>query len=93
MLTRTKSIPTFLRDIVMLKTNTQNFMTQNKNQNTFYTQAQIICYGMFKFVPTSGFKWIYPKEFDSNKYTNNSSKTCDLEVGLKYSKELYEQHN
>ena len=37
MLTRTKSIPTFLRDIVMLKTNTQNFMTQSKNQNTLYT--------------------------------------------------------
>ena len=26
-------------------------------------------YAMFKFLPTSGFKWIDPKEFDLNKYT------------------------
>ena len=29
-------------------------------------------YGMSKFLPTSGFKWIDPKGFDLNKYTNNS---------------------
>ena len=36
------------------------------------------------FLPTSGFKWIFPKEFDLNKYTNNSSKGCVLEVDLEY---------
>ena len=29
-------------------------------------------YSMSKFLPTSGFKWIDPKEFDLNKYTSNS---------------------
>ena len=29
-------------------------------------------YGMSKFLPTSGFKWLDPKEFDLNKYTSNS---------------------
>ena len=29
-------------------------------------------YAMSKFPPTSGFKWIDPKEVDLNKYTNNS---------------------
>ena len=38
-------------------------------------------------LPTSGFKWIDPKEFDLNKYTNNSLKRCVLEVDLEYLKE------
>ena len=48
---------------------------------------------MSKFLPTSGFKWIDPKEFDLNKYTNISSKRCLLEVDLEYPKELNELHN
>ena len=48
---------------------------------------------MSKFLPTSGFKWIDPKEFDFNKYTNNSSKGCVLEVHLEYPKEFHELHN
>ena len=43
---------------------------------------------MPKFLPTSGFKWIDPKEFDLNKYTRNSLKGCLLEVDLEYSKEI-----
>ena len=50
-------------------------------------------YAMSKFLPTSGFKWIDPKEFDLNKYTSNSSKVCVLEVDLEYPKELRELHN
>ena len=46
-----------------------------------------------QFPLTSGFKWIDPKEFDLNKYTNNSSEGCVLEVGLEYPKELRELHN
>ena len=48
---------------------------------------------MSKFLPTSGFKWINPKDFDLNKYTSNSSKGCALEVDLEYPKELRELHN
>ena len=48
---------------------------------------------MSKFFPKSGFKWIDPKEFDLNKYTNNSSKRCLLEVDLEYPKELHKLHN
>ena len=29
-------------------------------------------YPVSKFLPTSGFKWIDPKEFYLNKYTSNS---------------------
>ena len=41
---------------------------------------------MSKFLPTSGFKWIDPKEFYLNKYTSNSSKGCALEDNLEYPK-------
>ena len=50
-------------------------------------------YVISKFLPTSGFKWIDPKELDLNKYTSNSSKGCVLEVDLEYPKELQELHN
>ena len=48
---------------------------------------------MSKFLATSGFKWIDPKEFDLNKYTSNSSKGCILEVDLEYPKELRELYS
>ena len=48
---------------------------------------------MCKFLPTSGFKWIDPKDFDLNKYSSNSSTGCVLEVDLEYHKELRELHN
>ena len=50
-------------------------------------------YAMSKFLLTSGFKWIDPKEFDLNKCTSNSLKGCVLEVDLEYPKELRELHN
>ena len=31
-------------------------------------------YAMSKFLPTSVSRWIYPEEFELNKYTSNSSK-------------------
>ena len=37
---------------------------------------------MPKFFLSGWFKWIDPKEFDSNKYSNNSSKNSVLEVDL-----------
>ena len=48
---------------------------------------------MFKFLPTSGFKWIDLKELDLNKYTSSSSKGCVLEGDLEYPKELREFHD
>ena len=48
---------------------------------------------MSKFHPTSGFKWMDPKEFDWDKYTSKSSEGCVLEVDLEYPKKLCELHN
>ena len=45
-----------------------------------------------RFLPTIGFTWIDPKEFDLNKYTSNNCKGCALEVDLEYPKELRELH-
>ena len=43
---------------------------------------------MSKFLPTNGFKWINPKEFDLDKYTSNSSNGCFLEADPEYPKKL-----
>ena len=43
---------------------------------------------MSKLPATGGFKWINPKDFDSNKYTSNSLNSCVLEVDLGYPKGL-----
>ena len=51
-------------------------MIQNKNQDANDCHD----YAMSKFLPTSGFKWIDPKEFYLNKCTSNSSKEGFLEV-------------
>ena len=50
-------------------------------------------YVMSKFLPTSGFKWIDPKEFTLNKYISNSSRGCVLKINLEYHKELRELDN
>ena len=48
---------------------------------------------MSKFLLTTGFNWIDPKESGLNKCISNSSKGCVLEVDLEYPKELRELHN
>ena len=48
---------------------------------------------MSKFHPTTGFKWIDPKEFDLNKYNDNSSRAYALEAYLKYPKKICELHD
>ena len=48
---------------------------------------------MSKFLPTTVFKRIDPKEFESNKYTSNSWYVCVLEIDLRYPKELQELRN
>ena len=55
-------------------------MTQNKNQNLFKDTNNLYGYAVSKFLPTSGFTWIDPKEFNLNKWTSNSSEGCVLEV-------------
>ena len=48
---------------------------------------------MSKFLSASVFKWVDPKEFDLNKYTNNTSKRLVLQVDPEYPKELCELNN
>ena len=48
---------------------------------------------MSKFISTSGFKWINPKEFGLNKSTSNSSNGFVLEVELEYRKKIRELRN
>ena len=50
---------------------------KQESKHIIYLDAnKLYGYAMSKFLPISGFKWIDPKEFESNKYTNNSSKAC-----------------
>ena len=63
-------------------------MTQNKNQNIIYLDANnLYGYAMSKF------QMDISKMFNLNKYTSNSSKVCIIEVDLEYPKELRELHN
>ena len=66
-------------------------MIQNKKQSTEYNQTQnnLYSYAIPKFLRTSGFKWIDPKNFDLNTYTSYSV----LEVNIGYSKDLPELYN
>ena len=45
------------------------------------------------FFQQAASKWIDPKEFDLNKYTNNSSKGCVLKDYLEHPQELKELLN
>ena len=62
---------------------------KQESKRSIYLEANdLYGYAMSKFLPTSGFRWIDPKEFDLNEYASNSSKVCVLEVDLEYHKEL-----
>ena len=75
----------FLIDIVRPAKSIWNLLTQSKNQKHMYLDASnLYGYAVSKFLPTSGFKCIDPKEVDLNKYTSNISKGCVLEVDLEY---------
>ena len=60
----------------------------NNKYLKYYDASNLYGYPMSKFLPTSGFKWIDPKELDMKKYTNNSSIGSVFEVDLECSKEL-----
>ena len=66
---------------------------QESKHITYLDANNLYGYAMSKFLVTSGFKWLDPKEFDLNKYTSNGSKGCVLEVDLEYPTELKELRN
>ena len=43
---------------------------------------------MYKFLPTSGLKWINFNEFDLNKYSSKRSNFYVVEVDLEYRNEF-----
>ena len=49
---------------------------------TYYVFYMVIW--CLKFFPRNEFKWVNPRDFDSNKHTSNRSKICDLKVDLEY---------
>ena len=57
---------------------------QESKHIIYLDENNLYGYAMSKFLPTSGFKLIDPKEFNLNKYTSNSSKGCAAEVDLEY---------
>ena len=72
----------------------KRYEPKQESKYIIYLEANnLYGYAMSKFLPTSGFKWIDLKDFDSNKYSSNSSKGCVLEIDLEYPKELCELHN
>ena len=72
----------------------KSYDPKQESKHIIYLHANnLYGYAMSKFLPTSGFKWIDPKEFDLNKYICSSCKGCVLEVDLEYPKELQELHN
>ena len=58
-----------------------------QNANNLYD------YAISKFLPTCIFKWLNPEDFDSKKYSSNTSRECVLETDLECSKESNELHN
>ena len=66
---------------------------QESKHSIYLDATDLYGYAMSQLFPTSGFRWIDPKEFDLNIYASNSSKGCVLEVDLEYHKELRELYN
>ena len=69
----------------------KSYDPKQESKHIIYLDANnVYGYAMSKFLPTSGFKWIDPKQFDLNTYTSNSAKGYVLKVDPK---ELRELHN
>ena len=72
----------FLIDIVNNKVNNKYlkpYDPKQESKHSIYLDANdLYGHAMSKFLPTSGFRWIEPKEFDLNKYASNSLKGCVL---------------
>ena len=67
---------------------------KQESKHIIYLDANYLYgYAMSKFLPTSGFKWIDPKEFDLNKYPSNSLKECVPEVDkIEIKREILSEH-
>ena len=48
---------------------------------------------MSKSLSTDGLKWLDPAKLNSNKYDDNSSRGCVLQVHMEYPRELHKLHN
>ena len=68
-------------------------LKQESNHIIYLDANNLYGFAMSKFLPTGGFKWIDPKEFNLNKYNNNSVKGCVSEVDPTYPKKLLELNN
>ena len=66
---------------------------QESKHITYLDASNLYGYAISKFFPTSGYKWIDPKEYELNNHTSHSSKGCAVEVDLEYPKELRELHD
>ena len=51
----------------------KSYDPKQESKHIIYLDANYL-YGCAKFLPTNGFKWIDPKEFDQNKYYKSSYK-------------------
>ena len=72
----------------------KSYDPKQESRHIIYLEANnLYGYVMSKFLPTSEFKWIDPKKFDSNKYSDNISTGSVLEVGFEYPKELCKLKN
>ena len=72
----------------------KSYDPKQESKHIIYLDANnLYDYAMSEFLSTNGLRWIDPKEFDLNKYTNNGSKGYILEIDLEYPKELRELHN
>ena len=72
----------------------KSYNPKQESKHIIYLDANnFYGYAMPKNLPTTGFKWIDPKDFDLNEYTSNISKGCILKFDLEYPKELRELHN
>ena len=67
-------------------------MTQ-ESKHIYVDANNLYGYAISRFLPIVRFKWTDPKNFDSNKYSSNSSKGCVSGVDLEYPKELCGLHN
>ena len=68
-------------------------MTQRKNQNMLYTYMQITYMVMHIILLLLYYYIMHIIDFDSNKYSSDSSKCCVSEVDLECPKELRKLHN
>ena len=48
---------------------------------------------MSNSLPTGGFKWTDPEEFELRKYSSNSLNGCVVQVALENPEELCQLHN